>query len=477
VFQVRARNAYGDGTWSDASTAAVAHVAPSVPTGLAATAGDGEVSLSWTASSTGAPPPRYDIRYRTSGSIDWTVIAGSPVSGTSHTVGSLTNGIEYEFQVRAANQDSANTWHRSGWTASVTATPATTPGKPSAPTVAVRSATSLRVSWTAPPTGGTTWAGVALAVGTATSHTVTGLTPGTAYMFQVRATNGVGNGAWSDASASATPSAVPTPTVPAHTAPSSPTGLSATAGDGEVLLSWTASPGTPVPGYDIRYRTTGSGDDWTVILSQRVSGTGHTVSSLTNGIEYEFQVRALNQDASNVWHRSAWTASVTATPDAVVATPGAVPGKPSAPTVTVLSATSVRVSWAAPSNPCAQRPWRRGVVGLLDGGDAGDDAGQAVGSDGGGTECDEPAGELGGAADRRQRDHRLRAAAQFGRRHHLGGSAITGYVLRQSADGGTSWTDVSGVSGTGTSFDVPGLTPGTAYVFQVLARNAGGDGA
>ncbi len=56
-----------------------------------------------------------------------------------------------------------------------------------------------------------------------------------------------------------------------------------------------------------------------------------------------------------------------------------------------------------------------------------------------------------------------------------GGSAITGYNLRHSADGGTPWTPItSGI--TGTSHTITGLTNGASYHVQVRAVNAVGDG-
>ena len=63
-----------------------------------------------------------------------------------------------------------------------------------------------------------------------------------------------------------------------------------------------------------------------------------------------------------------------------------------------------------------------------------------------------------------------------------GGKAITDWKLRQSTDGALdteTWTAIPGSGPTGanaTSFTVPGLTRGTAHLFQVRAVNSVGDG-
>ena len=57
-----------------------------------------------------------------------------------------------------------------------------------------------------------------------------------------------------------------------------------------------------------------------------------------------------------------------------------------------------------------------------------------------------------------------------------GGSAITGYEYRQrTGDDYSAWTEIPN-SASLTSYDVTGLTPGTAYTFQLRARNSGGAG-
>ena len=74
---------------------------------------DAQVSLSWT-SVTGATD--YQVQYRINGSGGWTQLGWQ--TATSLTVGTLNDGVTYEFQVQAHNAGG-----NSGWSASVTAAP------------------------------------------------------------------------------------------------------------------------------------------------------------------------------------------------------------------------------------------------------------------------------------------------------------------------------------------------------------------
>jgi hypothetical protein len=71
---------------------------------LSATSGNRQATLNWIAPNDGGSAIiRYEVRRRTSPSGSWTAWSTTGSTGTSHTVGGLDNGTEYEFQVRAVN--------------------------------------------------------------------------------------------------------------------------------------------------------------------------------------------------------------------------------------------------------------------------------------------------------------------------------------------------------------------------------------
>ena len=126
----------------------------------------------------------------------------------------------------------------------------------------------------------------------APQYTITGLTNGTEYDVQVRAVNSNGGGTWSDTKAG-------TPALPA------PTIDSVRADDGAVLLSWSAPTGitTGVAAYDVRYIETTADEtvdsNWTVeedAWKEGGGGLAYAVTGLTDGTEYDVQVRAVDED-------------------------------------------------------------------------------------------------------------------------------------------------------------------------------------
>src|SRR5205814_1316495 len=163
---------------------------------------------------------------------------------------------------------------------------------------------------------------------TATGYKVTGLVNGTTYYFRATAVNKVGEG-----KPSAEAKAVPV------TVPGAPAGLTATASDGKVTLSWTApaSGGAQVAGYNVYKGTKSGGETGPVNGSSLVTATGYKVTGLVNGTTYYFRVTAVNK----LCLRDA--------PAVAKAVPVTVPGAPAGLTATA-SDGKVTLSWTAPAS-------------------------------------------------------------------------------------------------------------------------------
>jgi hypothetical protein len=149
-----------------------------------------------------------------------------------------------------------------------------------------------------------------------TQRLVTGLTNGGSYVFDVTATNAVGD------SPVATSNAVTPATVP-----DAPTSVTAQPGDQQATVSWNA------PAFDggsaiTSYTVTPVGPNGALAPSSVPAGVTSTViSGLTNGVSYRFRVRAVNALGSSGLATSApvtpqWPgpSTVTAAPDNASAT-------------------------------------------------------------------------------------------------------------------------------------------------------------
>jgi fibronectin type 3 domain-containing protein len=273
--------------------------APLAPAGLSASAGNAQVSLSWTAS-TGAT--LYHVKRATTSGGPYAQVAAP--TGASYLDSPLTNGTKYFYVVSTVNAtgESANS-------AEVSATPTAAPTIPPAPANLQATAGNAQVSLTwSPSTGATSYnvkrstnsGGPYSQIGSpaTSSYHDTGLTNGTAYYYVVSAVNSAGQSADSS-QASATPNA------PAA-APATPTNLKATAGNAQVSLAWSASAGAT--SYNLKSSTT-SGGPYSQIASP--SNNSYADTGLTNGTTYYYVVSAVNASG-----QSANSSEASATPAA-----------------------------------------------------------------------------------------------------------------------------------------------------------------
>ena len=135
------------------------------------------------------------------------------------------------------------------------------------------------------------WTDIANSDASTTSATLAMLENAVAHTFEVRAKNAIGESP--AASVMVTPGKIP----------DAPTALEATAGDGEVTLSWTTSEsdgGTPITKHQYCEKTDSTAcaeGDWEDIADSAADGanaTGITLANRTNGTTYTYQVRAVN---------------------------------------------------------------------------------------------------------------------------------------------------------------------------------------
>jgi hypothetical protein len=216
TFTVTAINSVGTSAASTVSNAVTPAIsAPSAPTGLTAVPGNHKVVLTWTApSSNGGATVSYNLyEGATAGGENYgvPVNGGVLITGTSVTVSGLTNATTYYFTVKAVNGAGSSVASNEAW-----ATPAaTTSDAPQDTDATLSGNASVAVSWVAPlDSGGSSITGYVVTpyIGTtaqsssvfqnntATTQTISGLTPGTAYTFTVAAINASGTGAQSEPS-------------------------------------------------------------------------------------------------------------------------------------------------------------------------------------------------------------------------------------------------------------------------------------
>ena len=279
---------------------------PAAPTGVTATGGDGQVTISWEPV---AGATSYNLFYATKSRVaeeeDGEDADAKQVKNVTSpfVLKGLVANTTYYFMLRALN-----THRRGPPSAEVSATTsATTPAAtiPAAPTgvsatggtkqatiswAGVSGATSYNLYWST-TTGVTTVNGTKIS-GVTSPAVHTGLTDVTTYFYILTAANSAGESA-----ASVQVAATTLTVTPPTTAPAAPTSVSATGGDNQVVLSWPAVTGAA--SYNVYWSTT-SGVTTTTGTRIAAATSPFVHTGLTAGTAYFYVVTAVNSAGESV---------------------------------------------------------------------------------------------------------------------------------------------------------------------------------
>ena len=331
----------GEGPWS-ARIDVIAGPAPATPSNLTGTGGFLQNSLTWDAV---ANADHYEVWGRLSSQANNYRELDLNREDTNYSHSGLTFGEDWYYWVRAVDSNGTKGLYAGPVVLTVLAQP--TGGAPSN-FQAARGDTQIVLTWGAPPSmtgvtitgyqfrhreSGGTWGDWTADTGDALTETVPGLTNGTAYDFEVRATTSVGTG--TSASRSQTPA----------TEPGVPTSFSATSTHNSVTLSWGAPAddgGAQVSSYRIEVL---DGQSWSTRTTLPSNRTDYRHSSLDRATEYQYRIYATNAAGEG---SAASTSILTLT-----SAPG-VPGEPVALGVMVVDSDpdgggAIDLSWQPPA--------------------------------------------------------------------------------------------------------------------------------
>ena len=371
----------------------------------------------------------------------------------------------------------------------------TAPAAPSGLTATALTSVSLALTWTDNATNetgfkierGTSATGPFTQIGTTptnfVTYTDTGLTVATAYSYRVRATNAVGDSAYTAVATATTPTVMTIPTAPSN--------LAVAAGSaGSLALTWTDNSSNE-SGFKVERGTSVSGP-FTQIATTATNVATYTDTGLAASTAYFYQVRATNSAGD-----SAYTAVASATTISVVALPAA----PSNLAASAASATSVSLLWTDNStnetgfkverSSSATGPFSQiaittaNVASYNDTGlsasttyyyqvratnSAGDSAYTAVASATTPASVTVPAAPTGLVAT-------ATATTSIGLTWTDNSNNETGFKIERSTSATGTFSLIATNSANITNYSDTGLSAGTAYYYRVRSTNSAGDSA
>ncbi|MGI0046924.1 MAG: fibronectin type III domain-containing protein [Nitrosotalea sp.] len=462
---------------------------PQPPTSLSTTAVAGnKITLSWAAPSSngGSAITGYNIERSTDDVNFLPIIQNTGTSSTTYQDSGLVTGLTYFYEVSAINIV--------GTSIPSTATSGTTagdvPSQLSAPTVSPLAGDKVSLSWAAPNSngyaitgyeidyssdGGTIWTqAIVNTDNTTPSYTIPGLTTGTSYEFRVEAINALGTG----------PAGIASTGTTAGDVPSQVTGLiSTTALSTQINLSWAAPSGNgyAISGYELE-RSTDDVNFLPIVQNTGTSATTYSDSALSSNTLYYYEVSAINQLGTG---SPSLASSSTTNPD-----------PPSNAAATLVSSTSVILSWTAPSGTVSGYKIERSLDGTswptnpLDADTHSSattytDSGlspttlyyyriSAINPDGG---TSTPSSTVS-VTTSPPAPTRLSASATSTTQISLSWTApsatIRGYEIERSKDGINFSPIIDNTTNTLTSYTDTGLSPNTQYTYSISALGPGG---
>jgi len=323
-------NVDGSGEMSDTLIFTTPSIEPGVPTIHSLIPGNSEATLTWTApNDNGSSIIYYTIECSDNNIAD----ISANGSLTSYLITDLSNGNPYSFRIKAINAIGEGLYSQFSETIYV--------GVPQAPIITDISYgnSSAILSWTAPNDNGSAILYYTIdtsdndiadisANASATSTVISDLSNGTEYQFRIKAVNSIGEGAFSDFSSPIAPSTIP----------DIPSIVSVIPGYTELTITWSA------PIYDggssILYYVLNVTGGQLADISFNSLQLNTTLTGLTNGVTYNFQVKAGNANGE-----SDWSTIESGIPQAVATAPDP-------PTITSIDSgdSLLTINWSTPNN-------------------------------------------------------------------------------------------------------------------------------
>ncbi len=482
-YRVRATNATGDSAYSNEASATTLTNPPAAPSGLTATAiSSSQINISWTdvANETG-----FKIERKTGAGGTYSQIATVGAGVVSYNNTGLTVNTTYYYRVRASNAGGDSPYSNEASATTLNAIPA-----PPSGLTATAFPSQINLSWvdnSPNETGfkierktgsGGTYAEIATVGAGITAYNDTGLAATTTYFYRVRASNTVGDSAYSNEASATTP----------DISLAAPSDLTATAASSsQINLAWTDNA-TNETGFKIE-RKTGAGGTYSQIATVAAGVVAYSDTALLVSTQYYYRVRATNAGGDSAYSN-----------EANATTLDVIPPAPSGLVATTVSVSQINLSWTSNSaNETGFKIERKtgaggtyaqiatvgaGVVVYNDTGLASNTtyfyrvrATNAIGDStysneaSATTQLTAPAAPSGLSAT-------SISPSQINLVWTDNSSNETGFKIERKTGSGGTYAQIATVAASVTTYsDTTGLTFGTSYFYRVRATNAGGDSA